>query len=519
MSSTRALHRALQQAPDSVLTVDGARTRTVRETVNRIARLAGALRAAGVAEGDRVAVLGVNSDRFHEAILATWWAGAVVNPVNTRWSVAEIGFSLRDCGSDVLVVDSAFGDILPRLREVYPLRVVIAVDAPASDGVLDFEELIATGDPIADARRDDGDLAGIFYTGGTTGRPKGVMIAHGNLQASSLGVQATSSNVTPGGATLVALPMFHLASLMLWNGQLVAGGRMVFLPGVDVPAVLDAIEAHRITSLVLVPTVMQQVVRELSARPRDVSSVRRLQYGAAPMAPSLLEHAMRAFPLAGFGQGYGMTETSANVTSLTPEDHRAGRLDSVGRASRHTEIIIADPEGRELPLGEVGEILVRGANVMLGYWNRPEETAAALRDGWMHTGDAGRLDDEGYLYLADRIKDMIITGGENVYSAEVEHALVEHPQVSSCAVIGVPDARYGERVHAVVIAEAGTDPRPDDLRSFVKARVAGYKAPRSFTFVTEFPLSPTGKVLKHELRRHWCPDLEQHVTVEHGAQA
>lgn len=442
MYLTQALHRLHRQSPDAVFTRCGERIRTVGESVDRIARLAASLQQLGLEKGERVGILGGNSDVFHESVLATWWAGGAVNPVNARWSPAEIAYSLVDCDTRFLIVDDGFLALVPRLRkEAACLTTVIHAGADQTPAeTLSFEELIAGHAPIPDSHAHGGDLAGIFYTGGTTGRPKGVMLSHANISVSVMGLQATSPNVVAGGHALVVAPMFHLAGLGAWNSQLVAGGSFTFLDGFDPAAALDAIERDQVTSILVVPTMIQMLVDEHRRRPRDLSSVRRVQYGGSPISQSLLARAREAFTQAGFAQGYGMTEAAPGISTLGPEDHERGlKLTSAGRPARHVEVKIVDPVGEEVPRGEVGEIAVRGANVMLGYWQRPADTAAALRDGWLHTGDAGRMDDEGYIYVVDRIKDMIITGGENVYSAEVEHALLQHPAVHQVAVIAVPD--------------------------------------------------------------------------------
>ncbi|MFI6284189.1 long-chain-fatty-acid--CoA ligase [Streptomyces sp. NPDC051018] len=469
-------------------------------------RLAGALRALGVDDGDRVAVLARNSDRYHESVLATWWAGGVVVPLNTRWSAAEVAFALGDAEPDVLVVDDA---LLPLLGagEAVPggVTVVHAGDGAAPPGTLDYEELVEGHEPVADAVRRGQDIAGIFYTGGTTGRPKGVMLSHANLVISTLGIQATVRGIHPGGRLLLFNPLFHAGGFGCWNYQNTFGGTQVILPGFEPLEALRAIERHRVTLMWIVPTMIQALLDHPERGKYDLSSIRHIQYGASPISPTLLRRALEAFPGSRFAQGYGMTELSPAATMLTPEDHEdESRLDSVGRPVPFTELKVVDPDDAEVPRGQVGEIICRGGQVMLGYWRRPEEAAAALRGGWMHTGDAGYLDKDGYVHVVDRIKDMIVSGGENVYSAEVENALVQHPAVGSCAVIGVPDDTYGERVHAVVVLTPGHTVTAEELRAHCKTLIAGYKSPRSAEFVASLPLSGAGKILKRELRApHW----------------
>jgi acyl-CoA synthetase (AMP-forming)/AMP-acid ligase II len=503
---TQTLHRQLQQVPDRTLTICGQRTRSVAQSVDRIARLAGALHGLGLEPGARVGIMALNSDRYHEYLLAVPWAGGVLNPINIRWSAAEVAYSLVDCDTRMLVVDDAFVSLLPDLRDQAPnLQTVIHCgDGPTPDGALDYERLIADAQPAADVRRGGSDLLGVFYTGGTAGRPKGVMLSHDNLFASTMGALATADIITGNGRQLSAAPLFHLAGLTAWAMGLLTGAVQVLVPMFTPAGVATAIEAHGITDMMMVPTMIQMLVDSPEAADVDLSSVRRIIYGASPMAQSVLKRAQTRMPAAGFLQAYGMTELAPVATILTPEDHSNPVLArSAGRAAASVEVRIVGPDDAELPRGQVGEIVARGDNVMLGYWNQPELTAAAVVDGWMHTGDAGYMDDAGYVFVVDRIKDMIITGGENVYSAEVENALAKHDAVAACAVIGVPDDQWGERVHAVVVFQPGTSASESELRDFCRQHIANYKLPRSVAVVDALPLSSAGKVLKGELRQHY----------------
>jgi len=279
------------------------------------------------------------------------------------------------------------------------------------------------------------------------------------------------------------------------------GGTHVIVPMFEPKAVLTAIETHKVTNALLVPTMIQMLVDHPDTPHHDLTSVRAILYGASPITESLLERAMKTFPQADFVQAYGMTELAPVATLLTGDDHRTGlRLRSAGRAAAHAEVRIVDADDNEVPRGTVGEVTVRGGHVMRGYWNKQAETDEALRGGWMHTGDGAYMDDDGYIFIVDRIKDMIISGGENVYSAEVENAVAQHPAVAACAVIGVPDDEWGERVHAVVVLKPGARTTAEELREHAKTLIAGYKAPRSAEFVDALPVSGAGKVLKRELR-------------------
>lgn len=503
MRLTQSLHRAFQQHPESPMTISGDRVHTARETADRVARLAGGLRALGVAEDDRVAVLAANSDRYHEALYATWWAGAAVTAVNVRWSPIEIAHGLDDAGSAVLLVDDACLHLVPEVRKhsTCLTTVVYAGDGEVPEGMTGYEELISASEPVPDARRGGDDLAALIYTGGTTGFPKGVTISHRSMMTSVLGSQTVHQAVLSGGVTLVLAPLFHVAGLGSWNNQNVMGGTVLFVPSFEPGAVLAAIERHRVTTMLLVPTMLQLLVDHPDVAKYDLSSIRCVGYGAAPISAAVLERVMATFSNSGFYQGYGMTE-SGMITVLDQRDHIEGgpRLRSAGRVVPHAEAVVADLDGTELPCGEVGEILVRGDSVTRGYWNRPEETAAALRGGWMHTGDAGWMDEGGYIYIVDRLKDMIVTGGENVYSIEVENALAKHPAVAACAVVGLADEIWGERVHAVVVLQPGARATAEEIRDHTRTLIAGYKTPRSVEFADALPLSATGKILKRDLR-------------------
>lgn len=500
MHLTQPLHSLLRRSPDAPFTVYGDRVRTVRESVDRIARLGGALRELGVGDDDRVAILALNSDRYHELLMACWWIGAAVNPINIRWAPAEIRYSLEQSDTRVLLLDDNFAPVLGHLRDALD-AVVHCGEDPTPDGMLSYEELVAGTEPVPDCRCDGTALAGVFYTGGTTGFPKGVMLSHANIMISSLGSQATTPIAVPGGRMLHAAPLFHLAGLTTWHIQTLVGGTHVIIPQFAPVPAMEAIARHQIGAAMLPPVMIQMLVDHPDRASYDLSSLQSVLYGASPMPEALLRRAMAAFPEARFVQAYGMTELAPIATLLTAEDHLEGsRLRSAGRPAAHSEVRIVGSDGTELPPGRVGEVTVRGGHVMSGYWDKPAETAAALRGGWMHTGDGGYLDDAGYLFIVDRIKDMIVTGGENVYSAEVENALALHSAVAACAVIGVPDETYGERVHGVVVLQPGAAVTADELREHCKERVAGYKAPRTFDFVDALPLSPAGKIQKRDLR-------------------
>ncbi|MEU5397891.1 long-chain fatty acid--CoA ligase [Streptomyces sp. NPDC005963] len=503
MYLTQALHRAAQLFPDRAMTVCGERVRTASEVVERVARLAGGLRSLGVCPGDRVGMLAGNSDRYHEFFFASWWVGAVAHPVNVRWSLEEVVYAVNDSGTEVLFVDDGFAAIGPGLRERCPgLRVVVHCgDGPVPAGMVGHEDLVAGAEPVPDVRVGGEEVGLLLYTGGTTGVPKGVTATHRDLLTSMYGSMLTSRSTRRGGVTLVTAPLFHVAALCSWNNQCVMGGTLVFLPKFSAEGFLDAVQRHRVTTTILVPVMVQSLTEHPGLNEYDVSSLEAITYGGAGSAESLLRLAMECFPRARFTQGYGMTETGV-LTMLTHQDHIEGgpRLRSVGRATPTVELAVMDPRGNPLPPETIGEVVTRN-RIMTGYWNKPEQTAETLRNGWLHTGDAGYLDQNGYLYIVDRLKDMIITGGENVYSAEVENALASHPAVATCAVIGLPDPQWGERVHAVIVLRPGHTTTVDELRTHAKQHIATYKTPRTIEFAHALPHTAAGKIHKQQLRQ------------------
>lgn len=506
MSLTQGLQRALQQHPHTLATVFAERQQTFAQLADRVARLAGALRHIGVKPGDRVGILAMNSDRYVESFLAIWWLSAVANPVNTRWSVPEVIYSLDDCETGVLIVDDAFVAMADAIRKgTRALRTVIySGDKPTPDNMLGYEEILRAAAPVEDTRCADGELAVICYTGGTTGAAKGVMLSHGNLWASSI-ARIAEASIPSDGVTLHVTPMFHVAGLggIVTHG--IVGGTNVILPAFNPLAVLAAIERYKISHIMLVPTMIQMLLEHPSFKEHKLDSLKRVVYGASPIAEAVLDRALAAWPGVEFMQSYGMTEASPVVALNPPENHTAegrkrGKLRAAGKATYSVEIRIVDADGVDVPRNTVGEIAVRGPNIMRGYWNKPKETAAALRGGWFYTGDGAYMDEDGYIFVVDRMKDMIISGGENVYSGEVENAIGQHPAVAACAVVGIPSAEWGEGVHAVIVLKAGMSVTVDEIRAHCRTLIAGYKCPKSVQFQAELPLSAAGKVLKTVLR-------------------
>jgi len=503
---TQFVERAARHMPNNEAVRFGER-RSTWASLNQATRaLAGGLRALGVSSGDRVAILALNSDRYVEMLFACWRLAAIVVPINTRWSSAEVSYGLKDSAPKLLIVDDSFAAMLPSIDyDASAIRVVFMGDGAPPVSTIPFETLRA-GVPVDELGGGGDAVAGIFYTGGTTGHPKGVMLAHTGLVATLLAVSPARDESAPPPPILCVLPMFHLAGAQLAIAAAIMGVPLVMQPGFEIAAILRCIETDRISTLSLVPSMWGMLLSHPSAATADLSSLKHAAYGASPMPEGILRACLNRLPQAEFRQGYGQTETAGICTLLGPLDHdpdgpNAHRLRSAGKPIPFAELRIVDEAGNEVDQGRVGEIAIRSTGAMLGYWNRPDETAKTLKNGWIMSGDAGYFDTDGYLYIVDRTKDMIISGGENVYSAETESALSTHPDVAECAVIGVPDETWGERVHAIVRLKTGAQQNADALIEYCKTKIAGYKCPRSVTFRSDpLPLSAAGKVLKRELR-------------------
>lgn len=474
-----------------------------RAMLDRAARLAGGLLSLGLEPGDRVAVLSANSADYMALYLAVPWAGGVLAPLNYRWSVAENAFALDDCTPRILFVGNEFADANAEMLAARADRLTIVALRDCRPGWTALATLLAS-EPAEVIPRSGGDVLTIYYTGGTTGRSKGVMISHAGLVGNCAAMRDVG--LCPDGARmLIVAPLFHLAAGAALSMTMLAGGTAVIAAAFDPARTLDLIADRDVTDALLVPTMIQLLIAAPEFAPAKLSTLQRIMYGASPMPEATIDGIIAAAPHVDFYQAYGMTETSCTATILRPEFHHgahrdAGRHRGAGLPLASTEIAIAGPAGELQPVGEVGEILVRGPGVMLGYWNQPGMTAAAVRDGWMHTGDGGRLDETGMLYVVDRIKDMVVSGGENIYSAEVESAISLHPAVAQVAVIGVPDTHWGERVHAVIVCRPGDDVSNESIVAHCRPLIAGYKIPRSMEFRDALPLSAAGKVLKAELR-------------------
>jgi acyl-CoA synthetase (AMP-forming)/AMP-acid ligase II len=402
----------------------------------------------------------------------------------------------------VCFTDAFFANLIDGVRAEAGIEKVVLIGAGDVPHDIAYEDLVSSGAPVVPSEPEEGDLAVLMYTGGTTGLPKGVVIDNRALMLDVYKV-ATRFGMDESMVYLHQTPMFHAASLGGVLAVPAVGGRTTFVPVFDPASVLGVIERHQVTMTVMVPTMVSMLLEHPDFTPERLASLKVLTYGASPMPIALVQRLLALFPDVDLFQGYGMTENCGLLTCLGPEEHRRGGdlLRSAGRPLPGSEVSVQNATGAALPAGETGEVCARAGNYMREYWNRPDETAAAFRDGWYHTGDAGFVDGDGYLYLVDRVKDMIVTGGENVYSAEVENAIAGHPDVSQVAVIGVPSEQWGEAVLAVVVPKPGTAPTEDEIKAWARQRIAGYKVPKTIEFRQEpLPLSAAMKVLKRELR-------------------
>ncbi|MFD5325764.1 long-chain fatty acid--CoA ligase [Streptomyces sp. NPDC127092] len=484
--------RRARKTPHRTALIHGSTTVTYGALHERTTRLAHALRAAGVRRGDRIAYLGPNHPAFLETLFAAGLLGAVFVPLNTRLAAPEIAYQLEDSGASVLLHSPAHATTAETVTGV---RTVVEA------GGATYEELLAAGsaEPVDEPVSPD-DVGIIMYTSGTTGRPKGAMLTHGNLVWNAVNV-LVDHDLLADETALVSAPLFHTAGLnMLTLPVLLKGGTCVLTESFDPGGTLDLVERHGVTFMFGVPTMFDQIARHPRWATADLSSLRLLTCGGAPVPASLIA-AYQERGLA-FLQGYGMTEASPGALFLDAE-HAVAKAGSAGVPHFFTDVRVVRPDLTPVTAGETGEVLIRGPHVMAGYWGRPEETAAAFTDGWFRSGDAARVDADGYVTIVDRFKDVIISGGENIYPAEVEDALLAHPDVAECAVIGVPDEKWGETARAIVVARAGTAPDPAAVLASLTGRLARYKIPRTLLLVDALPRTASGKLLKHSLRARY----------------
>ena len=492
MIYTHSLGRAARYYPERTAIAGGDRRTTFRELHDRIGRIAAALGRHGFRAGDRLAILLPNEPEYLELVYACAWMGVIAVPLNTRLSVPEIDHILADAAPRGLIRHSS----LPVPTAQVPF-----------ERVLDQESLDLSDDSYPEPIYDPEALLVLIYTSGTTGRPKGVMLSHENVLAT-----VNHGNFwmpyKEGGAYLHAAPMFHIADFPLIFAAPAFGACQVTIPKFSPQLFCETVERERVTRTVLVPTMINLVTQFADIAKYDLSSLEYLGYGGSPMAPELVRRTRQFLPGVNLVQVYGLSETGF-LTGLVDAEHTPERLTSCGRTCPGIDVRIVDTSGKEVETGQHGELVARGANVMRGYWNNSQETALAFRDGVFHTGDAGYQDAAGYFYILDRLKDMIVTGGENVYSGEVEAVIYQHPAVSEAAVFGIPDPQWGELVMAMVVLKPGATLSADELIAHCRRSLANYKIPRRVEFSqAELPKSGSGKILKRTLReRFWATEL------------
>jgi long-chain acyl-CoA synthetase len=503
---TDLVARARAIAGDRTAVICGDTIFTWAEVDARIQRLAGVLRGLGLACGDRVAMLGGNSAGYFDFYFAVPAAGGIAVPINTRLAPPEIAELLLDSGARILIVEPQFLEIISGIRSDLPQVEYFVVAGPhAPAGFKCLEALPSVEPGPTDSGGNIDDVAMLLYTGGTTGRSKGVMLTHRALLTNTL-QWAAGLDFSPDEKLLIGAPMFHTIAATNCVAAAVFGVSTCILPRFDPILFFETVQRRRPNSTTLVPTMIEMLVTHPDIGRYDLSSLRKFVYGGSPMPVRTLTRALEALPGARFYQGYGQTETGP-VTILRPEHHTGdgSKLLSAGQPVPLTLISIHDSVGRRLPPGETGEICARSPSIAPGYWQLPELSAETQRGGWHHTGDAGYLDEDGFLFVVDRVKDMIVTGGENVYAAEVENVLQTHPAVAGCAVIGIPHARLVEQVHAIVRVNAGAKVEAHELIAHCRKSLAGYKCPRSVEFRDEpFPVNGAGKIIKRELRREYA---------------
>jgi acyl-CoA synthetase (AMP-forming)/AMP-acid ligase II len=501
-AETRADHAAL---------IFGDRVTSYGDLESRANRVANGLSSFDLEPQCRIALLSGNNGYFFEIWLGAAQANLVLTPINARLAPPEIAYIVNDSQAEVLIVDAPFHALVEEMAGELPaIRHIISLDTHAD--WLNYEEwrdeqsatpVQPTGDP--------GNTMVQMYTSGTTGFPKGVELNHSSVLACARAMMGLTE-WEAGEVALVTAPLFHTAGSAWAHCALQSGGTVVLLRETSPESILNALEENKVTEVLLVPAVIQMAMQSPLCKTKDFSSLRRILYGASPITIPVLRQALDTFDCE-MEQGYGLTETVGPVAMLRPDDHSNDeKLKSCGKAVPGSEIRVVDKDGNDCAVSDVGEIVVSGMQIMNGYWNRAEDTAAAIKDGWFHTGDAGYFDADGYLYIHDRLKDMIVSGAENVYPAEVERALESFPGIAEVAVIGVPDEQWGEAVKAVVVPQAGAEISENEIIEFARTRIARYKCPKSVDMVEAIPRNPAGKILKKVLRAPYWEGHDRRVS-------
>lgn len=512
MNTTDFITIASSIAPDRPSVIFEGKKLTFGQLNERSNRMAHALSSLGVNKGDMVAMLQVNCPQYLETYYAVAKLGAIFCPLNFRAKADELTYMLNYCEAKVLLVGERYLEMVNGMRPNIPkVQHFISIDKKA-EGMLYYEDLLAksSAEDVFSEIGDD-DVSILMFTAGTTGRPKGVPLTHSSFVSYML------TNVTPVDpeieeVNLLTVPLYHVAGIQAMLAATYGGRTLAMMRQFEVKDWMKTVQETKANRAMLVPTMLKRVIDEPDFNKYDLSSLKVITYGAAPMPFEVIKKAIDVFPKVMFINAFGQTETASTITALGPEDHvitgtdaekskKLKRLQSsIGKAMQDVEVKIVDEHGKEMPRGKAGEIVARGPRVMSGYWKDPEKTAKAIRDGWLHTGDMGYMDDEGYIYLAGRGDDMIIRGGENISPEEVENVLYSHPKVEEAAVIGIPDPEWGQQPKAVVVLKKGEKATPEELIEYCRQKLSSFKRPRYVAFIDELPRTSTGKVLKRVLR-------------------
>ncbi|RJP65744.1 MAG: long-chain-fatty-acid--CoA ligase [Candidatus Abyssobacteria bacterium SURF_17] len=510
MSIARYLNQMVSQYPERYALIHGKERWTYADYNSIVNRFANALASVGIRSGDRIAVFHTNCPEHLFALFAAARLGAVYSPLNCRLKGAELSHVLTDCEPALVLVGKRYAEqVTPVTAQISATRATLIIDGLPGEPHSLHDFLLGADDSLPAVEVSDDAIALLMYTSGTTGAHKGVMHSHANIIQRCEGRKTAFDDPVLEKIGLLAVPMFHITGMQVVVKTAASGGTLVIMPQFKVDDFLRTVEQEKVMMAVVVPTMLEQIVEYPDLDKFNLDSLRILVYGGSAISPDLIRKAMRRLPCM-FTQGYGLTE--AGVTWLQPSDHtlevepgKRDRLTSVGRAVTGLEIAIIDEKGNRLPANEPGEIIIRGAGVMQGYWRREEDTTRSIREGWFYTGDVGFLDEDGFLFISGRKKDIIIRGGENIAPLEVENVLMSHPAVADAAVFGIPDSKWGEIVGAAVVLRPSGETTAEELIEFCRERIASYKKPERIYFVKQLPRNAAGKVVKTELKKMATP--------------